>query len=180
MILGILASAGGGAATAYESIATANPNGTTVTFSSIPSTYTHLQVRVLGRRNAAVSVSGIYLKFNSDATSSYSFHYLSGDGATATAGGGGSVSFMQLVNANTGDSSAANTFGVSIIDILDYASTTKNKTVRAIDGQDQNGSGNINITSGAWFNTSAINRIDFDVINYTNGTTFALYGIKAA
>jgi hypothetical protein len=77
-------------------------------------------------------------------------------------------------------SSTSNTYGVFIIDILDYANTNKYKTVRTLGGYDANGSGVVSLRSNSWRNTSAITSVKF----YTGGTTsdsrFALYGIKGA
>ena len=70
--------------------------------------------------------------------------------------------------------------GVSIIDIHDYASSTKNKVIRTVSGNDQNGAGNIYLTSGLWLSTAAVTSITlFTTANYLN-TTFALYGVKGA
>jgi hypothetical protein len=76
-------------------------------------------------------------------------------------------------------------FSVSIIDILDYANISKNKTNRVLTGIDKNGSGSIQLTSGAWFNTAAITSITITPQSNTTPTntleqysSFALYGVK--
>ena len=75
-------------------------------------------------------------------------------------------------------------FGAAIIDILDYASTSKNKTVRVLTGFDQNGSGNICLASGLWFRSSpaAITSISLagNSRNYLQYSQFALYAVKGA
>lgn len=174
----------------YESIATVTGNGsaTTLTFSSIPSTYQHLQIRVLGRRTGSGTGSAvIQMRFNSDSTNSYTFHTLSGNGSSASAVGyatGGTGGDMYIEWALAEGGMAANIFGVAIIDIHDYVSTTKNKTVRAISGTDFNttdGNGRIYLGSALWTNTNAINSITFVTgTAWATGTTFALYGIKGA
>lgn len=172
------APAGGGGS--FESIATANGTGSSgqITFTSIPSTYQHLQIRALfNGTNSGSSFQSLLLSFNNYATSDYATHYISGTGSAVSASGVTSVPW--LLAGRVPDNSLSNA-GVAIIDIHDYASTTKNKTVRAITGSDQNGSGEIWLTSGARFNTAAINRIDLLVSgNWKTNTTFALYGIKA-
>ena len=170
--------AGGGGA--FESIASATPNSASVSFTSIPGTYQHLQIRIMGRRNQATTNSSDFLRFNSDAGSNYTYHYLEGDGTTANASGGTGNQQVLINNVLTGTSSAANTFGVEIINIHNYASTTQYKTVRYFGGHDQNGSGRVNLGSALWLSTSAITRIDFDLITYINGSVFSLYGIKGA
>ena len=68
--------------------------------------------------------------------------------------------------------------GVLILDVHDYASTSKNKTIRSLNGNDQNGAGDIYLTSGLWLSTAAVTSLTlFTSANYLN-TTFSLYGIK--
>ena len=184
MILGILASAGGAAATAYESIATATGTGSsgTITFSSIPSTYTHLQLRMLTRDAfATTGIDYVKLRFNSDSGTNYARHQLKGDGSTATATGAVTLDNILLYGHPLG-SNTANVMGTYIVDILDYASTTKNKTVRSLSGCDLNATGQILVISGLWLNTNAISTITIDAGGtfFTTSSTFALYGIKAA
>lgn len=183
MILGILASSGAnGAVTAYESIATATGTGSsgTITFSSIPSTYTHLQLRVHAIATA-YSGTGGYVRFNGDTASNYAYHYLWGGGATVQAGGVATQTSMQvLINNNVG---LHNTSGnAAVIDILDYASTSKNKTLRCLEGVDINGNGDLSVNSGLWMSTSAINSVTLYLGSgsFATTTTVALYGIKAA
>jgi hypothetical protein len=167
-------------ASAYESIATVNPSGASVTFSSIPSTYKHLQVRILSRTTRSdASVDGIYLRINGDTGSNYSWHYLQGDGSSASATGGANsgaiVGSYNGADALTG----ANIFSASIFDILDYANTNKYKTTRGLFGYDSNGAGAILLNSGSWRNTAAITSLTFSAEGtFVSGSKFALYGIK--
>jgi hypothetical protein len=183
-VLGIIASQISGhlfaPSGAYESIATTTLTTTTasVTFSSIPATYTHLQVRCLMRTDRAVSYTATNWRFNSDTSSNYSYHALTGDGATATADAGASTTrYIDYIN---GASSTASAFSVTVLDILDYTNTNKYKTTRILNGYDANGSGVINLFSGNWRNTNAITSITLtatsgDLVQYSS---FALYGIK--
>jgi hypothetical protein len=179
-ILGIIASSVLKVTSSYESIATANGTGSsdTITFSSIPSTYTHLQVRWIARASTAAS---IIVRFNSDSGANYSQHNLYGQG------GGSALSASQVSTASPllvrggGISTVANTMTAGVFDLLDYASTAKNKTSRSLNGQDFNGSGLIELVSTAWYNTSAVTSVSFILqssANFTTDTTFALYGIK--
>lgn len=167
--------------TSYESIATTTLGADTqsVTFSSIPSTYKALQLRIRGNSNGGPKIT-----FNSSA-SGYAEHYLSGNGASVTAGGSASNSEFgnlgSLINGGGGGLSGQET--AWFLDIQDYASTTKNKTVRAISGYDANGSGMIKLGSALWASTAAINtiKIDSDTSSvWYAGSTFALYGIKGS
>lgn len=162
----------------YESIQSYTLTGSqsTVTFSSIPSTYKHLQLRAFIKGSAPAYLKG---NFNSDTGANYSWHELGGIGSgSGLAGAGASASIALL-----GDQvSVTNTsvFGVTIIDILDYADTNKYKTTRALSGHDANGSGGIFLCSSSWRNTAAISTIalNLDSGTFSQYSSFALYGIK--
>lgn len=169
----------------YESIASTTGTGAsgTITFSSIPSTYVALQVRITARdTNAAATIDSIRIRLNNDSATNYVRHSLNADDTTLTASGNitqNSISFDCIAQGNT----AANIVGAAIVDFHDYASTTRNKTLRFIGGGNLNGSGSsrLNVGSGLWLNTAAVNRIDFLAQAFwSTQTTIALYGIKGA
>jgi hypothetical protein len=172
----------------YESIFTTLLTGTqaTVTISSIPTTYKHLQLRILARTNGAGQDRGsIQLKINADTTSAnYSYHYLGGDGSNPFANGAASSGTNNLIggiSAYPAANATANIFGVGIMDILDYADSNKHKTIRTLAGQDQNGtSGRISLNSGRYGSTSAITSIELipEYGSFVQYSSFALYGIK--
>ena len=151
-----------------------------ITFSSIPSTYKHLQIRGILRTNDTGSWNNQQMRFNSDTGSNYAFHTLSCDGSAASATAATTqTSFNDFMRAAS-NSLTAGIFGVAIVDVLDYANTNKYKTLRALQGGDSNGAGMVGITSGVWMSTAAISTI---TINPSGGTaiqysSFALYGIK--
>lgn len=185
-IVGFLGNGAGGGGGSYESIATATGTGsnTTITFSSIPSTYSSLQFRIIGR-DTSTGGGDINLRYNinSDSGFNYTDHWLRGDGATAAAGGYAGNDRAVVRNVLT-ESSGSNTtiYGVAILDFHDYASTTKYKTVRNFAGKDKNGSGYIYVSSNLWMSTSAISSITFtaDGSAFATGTQIALYGIKGS
>lgn len=174
LVAGVTGS-GGASLSSYESIATANGTGSsgTITFSSIPSTFKHLQVRFIANSGSGTNVN---MRFNSDSGTNYTYHSLDGDGATAAASGA-----ITRTSTFCGYMTASQ-YGVSVTDILDYGSTTKNKTVRTFHGSDANGSGSVMVRSGVWLNTNAITTIEIIAAagNFTTASTFALYGIKEA
>ena len=177
-ILGIIASQNYPRITSsYESIATVtvgSGGSSTINFSSIPSTYKHLQIRGIARTATNVSLG---LRFNSDTGSNYSRHFLNGNGSSAGAGGGANSTTAYAGTTAT----AASAFGANVIDVLDYQNTNKYKTVRALSGADNNGSGFVQFMSGNWRNTNAVTSIDIiqvDGDSFTQYTQFALYGIK--
>jgi hypothetical protein len=154
-----------------------------VTFSSIPSTYKHLQIRGLIRNTRTSDRAGSpAMRFNSDSGSNYSYHRMYGDGAAPGADSGASQTLMYAIGLAT-DLNTAGIFGVAIWDILDYANTNKYKTVRALAGFDNNrtsDAGVVGINSGSWRNTDAVTSITLlpNVNDWAVGSTFALYGIK--
>jgi hypothetical protein len=168
----------------FESIATAVGTGSsgTITFSSIPSTYKHLQVRLTARVTGANIASS--MRINNDTTGVYARHALFGTGANpVSAAGSASQTSISWIDFITGSNSTSGMQGVGIIDIADYASTTKTKTVRLLGGMDtNNGSdgGLITLQSGLYNSTTAITRLDFLAVasNWATTTTFSLYGIK--
>jgi hypothetical protein len=169
---------------AYEPLAVATvPSGgvASITFGSIPQTYTHLQVRAIGRSNRT-GTTGEFIKltFNSDSGSNYADHAFFGDGTTVAAQSATSAAFIRL-NRFAGSLEPANVFGTIILDIVDYANTSKNKTVRNFGGIDNNGSGDIWFMSGLWQSTSAITSVTLTPGGgtlYSQYSQFALYGIK--
>ena len=153
---------GGGVATDYESIQTVTVGGggsSSIDFTSIPSTYSHLQIRMISRNTGAFAGTlDNWLRFNSDSGSNYSFHILQGDGAAAAAGSGTTQTRVRMPNQSPGASSTANTFGAAVIDILDYTSTNKNKTVRVLYGANDNTTNTeyrAFLLSGLWYATPA-------------------------
>ena len=189
-MLGIMASAAmGSKQSSYESIAsqTLVSDTATVSFTSIPSTYKHLQLRVMAKHSrTANTFYNVNIQFNSDTGANYTSHYVFGNQSAVTASNLTSGTFIDRnLYAVSNASAHTSMFGVGIVDIIDYALTTKYKTVRSLTGQDVNGASvndYISIASGLWSNTSAINRIDLHVTSYNLvvGSTFALYGIKGA
>jgi len=175
------AAAGGG--TSYESIATVTVGAggsSSISFSSIPSTFKHLQLRGIARGNDAATDINAIFRFNSDSGANYSYHALYGTGSSAGAYSGTSTG-TNLVGRFTSGSSSASMFGVAVIDILDYADTNKYKTIRALTGHDQNGSGYVALQSSSWRSTSVVSSItitDQDGGNWVQYSSFALYGIK--
>jgi hypothetical protein len=157
--------------TSFESIATTTVGAggsSTITFSSIPSTYTHLQLRCFNLSG------GSNIRFNSDTGSNYARHYLWGDGATVTSGANTSQTSMAVMDY----SGTSNIFTANIVDILDYTNTNKYKTVRTLSGTDTNGAGSVLLYSGLWLSTSAINTITITGGTAAQYSSFALYGIK--
>lgn len=150
-----------------------------ISFTSIPSTYKHLQIRYIVRSTQAATETGINARLNSDTGSNYAWHYLFGDGASVAAGAGSTQTSINLVNV-AGNSATASAFAVGVLDVLDYANTNKYKTLRLLQGWDGNGAGRVNFSSGLWMSTSANTAIELypSSGNWAQYSSFALYGIK--
>ena len=188
-ILGIWASAQTAATSGdFVSIATANGTGSSssITFSNIPQTYQHLQLRVTSRTAfGAVNDTMYAYNFNgSTSSTNSSTHLLYGESSSALASNS-TGNFSTIIGYTTGANAISNSYGVAVVDFLDYSNTNKNKTIRSIFGWGDNGT-----TSQATFlglqsslpvalGTGAITQMTvlFNG-NIASGSSFALYGIK--
>jgi len=186
-------SAGGGAAGDYELISTTVLGSTTasVTFSSlntVAAAYKHLQIRAVTRNawsapgsTTNYGANGV-IRFNGDSGSNYRAHYLQGDGSS-TASGDYPVSTACYLTDLGGvwDSHTANSYGAFVVDILDFASASKNKTVRSLGGFVDGGK-RVSLASAAWFSTAAVTSLviseDGSGGGYKAGSRFSLYGLK--
>lgn len=183
-ILGIMASAMSAnlwqPAGAYDSLATITLSTSTasITFTGIPSTYKHLQIRGIAR-NTGTASSGLGIQLNGDTAANYSWHRLYGDGSSATSYGEPNSTIFGQINI-TQSNQTASAFGAFVVDILDYANSTTNKTGRILHGRDLNGSGTIALASSNWRNTNAITSITMfpAADSLAQYSSFALYGVK--
>lgn len=176
--IGFWATAGAGAASvpAYELISTTilSAFSTSVTLSSIPSGYKHLQVRTTlynGNSNGLVRMT-----VNGDNTAAnYRSHRMYGNSSSvqSTTYTGNPWMYITDLSAN------ASTFAPGIIDILDYGSTAKNKTVRGFSGFFN--ASDVSLYSGLWMSTAAVTSLTFTDnggYRFDAGSRFSLYGIK--
>ena len=159
-------------AATYEPIATSTLGSavSSYTFTSIPSTYTDL---IIVANHSTSSAAGITLTFNSDTGNNYSFTYMQGNGSAASSNRASNQGTMDVSYQN------ANALSNAIIQIQNYANGSVYKTVlsRANDASV--------VTMayvGLWRSYSAINSVKLASYagNFNVGTTFTLYGIKAA
>lgn len=162
------------ATNSYESIATVNASGaSSVSFSSIISTYKHLQIRATYSQSATGNTS---LRLNGDTGTNYTYHQLLGTGAAASAAAGTAQTGAFIAYDNKATSTYPATF---ICDLLDYQNTNKYKTLRTLSGTEQNSAdGLIIFRSNLWLNTSAVTSINIYPDSGTITGSFALYGIK--
>jgi len=172
---------------AFESIMTVSGSGSsgTVTLSAIPSTYTHLQLRWIGRQTQSgrSDNAAIWLTFNSDSGANYAYQNFLGYPSSTSVQSQQNQNYIALENSLTRGASTTNNYGVGVLDILDYTNTSKWKAVRSFQGVNQNTADNgLALTNGQWRSTSAITSITItEQTGFGNLTTlsnFALYGIK--
>jgi hypothetical protein len=157
----------------YEAIATQTVTGSaaaSVTFSSIPSTYTDLVVVVQGL--LTTGADNVCLQFNGDTGSNYSVTVLLGDGTSAS-------SFRTSNTSNCGRDVISNIQGNVIYNINNYSNATTYKTVLGRSSATNYGA---RTSVSMWRNTAAINQIVLFPTAYTFnvGTVLSIYGIKAA
>jgi hypothetical protein len=162
-------------ASTYTSIATTTGTGisNTITFSSIPSTYTDLIL--ICNSQLTLNAGTGWLRFNGDSGTNYSDTYLYGDGTSATSGRHSSIAQSYCSDAT------ASGFVTSIHHIQNYANTTTYKTFLS---RSNYAPGGVAAYVGLWRSTSAINSITFSNTAspgyYTTSSTFTLYGVTAA
>lgn len=164
----------------YDALATYTVGSggvSSITFSGIPSTYTHLQIRALHAIDAGGQ--GVNIRFNGDTGNNYAYHLLYGDGSSAAATSSTSRSTGDLGFSNQASGSA---YSVFITDILDYNSSSKYKTVRSLNGTESNNTynGYVWYASTLWQSTTPINSISmfYDSQSFRQYSQFALYGVK--
>jgi hypothetical protein len=157
--------------TTYEPIATTTLGSaqSSVTFSSISGTYTDLLVVFTYEGSADAN---LLMRFNSDSGSNYSQTTLYGDGSSAVSSRDSNQTGIAVGYDNP--SSITNT--ASFVHIQNYSNSTTNKTVLNRFGN----SGYTVARVGLWRNTAAITSVSFHLTNINTGSTFTLYGIKAA
>lgn len=171
-----------------EAIATTylEADAASVTFEDIPASYEHLQIRMhLKSERSNSDVDGLQIDFNDDGhpSTAYSYHWMRGSSATASAGGlaSGRLRLQNMIAAQGGVTDAAN-FSTVILDILDYRNANKNTTVMALMGSTGNWS-TVSFESGLWDNTDAVTKILLDQVNGPNfmrGSEFTLYGLNSS
>jgi len=151
-----------------------------IDFTSIPSTFKHLQIRATARGTAAVTSQEQYITYNGTSSNYYSAHLLYGTGSSTALSTVSTYTTVNLMPRLVAASSTASAFTTYITDILDYQNTNKYKTVRSLGGFDANGSGEMDFMSGLWMNTAAISSINIRPSsgNFAEFSKFALYGIK--
>ena len=195
-ILGIYASQMSGhlvVPNSYASIATVtvgSGGASSISFNSIPSTYTHLQLRG-GFIPTSTDFSAVF-RLNGDSSfSNYVAHTLSGNGSATEATNSTSYTPSSLRILYSQDATNSSISAAFVLDILDYANINKYKTSKALAGIDSNGassSNRISFASGLWMSNSVVNSLTIYSAqggygvnlgsSFSQYSTFSLYGVK--
>lgn len=187
--LGILSAAGAGGVVAgdYELISTTilGTATTSLTFSNLgdyASTYKHLQFRFVVRSSVGFEMDNMTLLFNGDTGNNYATHVLYGNGTSVLSEGFTTQPFMYLPSSIAAANSVANAFSGHVVDILDPYSTTKNTTMRALNGHFGGAtftSRRVGLSSAFWNNTASLTSVTLSSsANFVAGSRFSLYGVK--
>jgi hypothetical protein len=150
-----------------------------VTFSSIPQTYTDLVFVLNARTVSAVTGVQFFCRINGDSATNYSWTQVAGDGSTAYSDRLTNDAYCRLGNV-AGSSAASGTFSPNIINFQNYSNTTTNKTILT---RGSTAGSEVLASVSLWRSTSAISSVVFYVAglaNWDTGSTFSLYGIAAA
>lgn len=158
----------------YEPIATQTLGSTTstVTFSSIPQTYTDL---IFSCNYSVNATYNLFVRVNGDTGNNYGTTGLDGYPNSARSYRNTSQSWMNL-----GFSDVANQRQSAIIHFMNYSNTTTYKTALS---RQNSPTQYVLLAAGLWLNTAAITSISVNTLTadvFATGSTFTLYGIKAA
>lgn len=153
-----------------------------VTFSNLgtgAAAYKHLHIRCSAVETAGGGIDSLIMRFNGDTAANYAWHGLAGINTTASSSAGASSSTPYIAFIN-GDGVANLRFSPIIIDILDFASTSKTKTSRSLSGALGAVDKGVTLKSTLWNSTAAITSIVLSGAsgNLDAGSRFSLYGIK--
>lgn len=182
--LGLLGASG---ALAYELIESVNLSvaAASLTFSNIPQNYKHLELRLVTKSSGTdAGVQNFTIYYNDIQTSNQASHLLYGNGSSVFSSNviNWDSQYVGITSTSYASDFPTGAFGSTIINVLDYSSTAKNKTTRTLTGV--LGSGNSSVRVGLYSSllesTNAINKIKISVpnISWVANSRFSLYGIK--
>ena len=150
----------------------------TFTIPSIPSTYSHLRIYTYVKTSRSAQIDPMYLQFNGDTATNYSRTILYGTGSVTFSGRTTNFANIPIDGIATLDTSNFNYN--SVTSIQNYANSTTYKTTLT---RTNNAATGTDANIGLWRSTAAITSVTIftsDSGNYASGSTFTLYGIKAA
>lgn len=171
---------------AIEAIATTylEADAATVTFSSIPATYEHLQLRMNVRTVRASALETVGIRFNGDTAGNYATFRIVGQDGTPLVGTEASQTRAYAAGQMPTTTSASPLYGAGLVEILDYANTNKNTTILFFSGELDATYPYVTFGSGLWDATAAVATILLYPANasagFTRGSSFTLYGLNSS
>jgi hypothetical protein len=169
-----------GAYDALTSIVVPSGGVSSITFNGIPTTYKHLQIRGSVRSTKVDTSDMTWLTMNGDVnTANYISHSMSSTGSTNYAGVSTGDAYIRFTRMSAA-SNLSNVFSGFVLDVLDYNSSTKNKTIRSLSGYSTTSTdGWAYMGTGLWMSTSAMTTLSFGCSNnFAEFSTISLYGVK--
>ena len=179
------ASGAGGGAGAFDLLETTtlSTSASSVTFSGLGaySDYKHLQLRFVMQNDLNGSARDFHFNLNGDTGSNYSSHSLQGNGTAVSSTSSTTATKIKGIFTPDANAGNANAFGLGVLDILDFSNSSKNTTIRMLQGSPVSDYPRIGLVSGLYINTAAIT--SFLIRNDGNqpiitGSRFSLYGVK--
>lgn len=170
-------------AVTYELIAsnTLTSSATSVSFSSIPSTYMDLSLRGFARSDQSGSISEVVnLRFNGNTSSVYTYNFMFANNTTLS-GGGSSDPYSRILQYITGASATSDSYGSFEIYIPSYTNSFNKQFSGYGTAETMSASTRVAITASLFSDTSVISSIQLFPLtgpNFVSGSSFYLYGIK--
>jgi len=169
----------------YDSISSTivtSASSSSITLSSIPSTYKHLVLRVIAKNDQSGETywNNLKVTFNTDTNQNNYFSFrVMADGNSTASTANADTSALGSYN---GGGQGSNLFSANIFEFLDYTDTNKYKNARCFFGTGYAGGtySATGFTTTTWENTAAINSLTLITGsgNFAVGTTVSLYGLE--
>jgi len=167
--------------TLISSVTVGGGGSAVIEFTSIPQTYTDLQILLSVRSSTAAGNSNCFIYLNGTFGTSYAQQRLSGDGSNVVSDSQTSYPWVDMINAIPNATYTANTFGSAQIYIPNYASSNNKSLSVDFVGENNSTTSYIYITAGLFQNSSGITSITIDgTDNFVQYSTAYLYGISNA
>jgi len=163
--------------TLISSVTVGSGGAASMSFTSIPSTYTDLLVEWSGRTTQSAISTNAEISFNGS-TANFTGKYLEGSGS----GSGASGSYPRFVGVDAGSNATSNTFSNNMVYVPNYAGSN-NKSFSADSAQENNiAQAQLTLNAGLWSQTAAITSITITPASgsYVQYSTAYLYGISNA
>jgi hypothetical protein len=158
-----------------------------VTFSSIPATYEHLQLRISAKNTRTSNhFENCSIRLNGDTGSSYTMHRMAGYSSSTTAAGSTATMIWQPTTVSSQSTQDGSQYSPLNIDILDYANTNKNTTLHYINAfaiGSASGDPYVQFGSALWTSTDAVDEIEiapYGSYDFVRGSGFTLYGLNSS